>query len=136
MRFALFLGRKRKMIVLKRIYEPSSTEDGKRILVDGIWPRGISKDKAQLDKWMKEIAPSTELRKEFNHKPERFEEFKEHYIKELQETEEKKVALNQLLEMAKEEKVTLLFGAKDEVHNQAVVLKEVLARVMDEHQNG
>ena len=136
MRFALFLGRKRKMIVLKRIYEPSSTEDGKRILVDGIWPRGISKDKAQLDKWMKEIAPSTELRKEFNHKPERFEEFKEHYIKELQETEEKKVALNQLLELAKEEKVTLLFGAKDEVHNQAVVLKEVLVRVMDEHQNG
>lgn len=124
------------MIVLKRIYEPSSTEDGKRILVDGIWPRGISKDKAQLDKWMKEIAPSTELRKEFNHKPERFEEFKEHYIKELQETEEKKVALNQLLELAKEEKVTLLFGAKDEVHNQAVVLKEVLVRVMDEHQNG
>jgi uncharacterized protein YeaO (DUF488 family) len=123
------------MIVLKRIYEPSSTEDGKRILVDGIWPRGISKDKAQLDKWMKEIAPSTELRKEFNHKPERFEEFKAHYIKELQETEEKKVALNQLLEMAKEEKVTLLFGAKDEVHNQAVVLKEVLARRMDEHQN-
>jgi len=136
LRFALFLGRKRKMIVLKRIYEPSSTEDGKRILVDGIWPRGISKDKAQLDKWMKEIAPSTELRKEFNHKPERFEEFKEHYIKELQETEEKKVALNQLLELAKEEKVTLLFGAKDEVHNQAVVLKEVLVRVMDEHQNG
>lgn len=123
------------MIVLKRIYEPSSTEDGIRILVDGIWPRGISKDKAQLDKWMKEVAPSTELRKEFNHKPERFEEFKEHYIKELQETEEKKVALNQLLEMAKEEKVTLLFGAKDEVHNQAVVLKEVLVRVMDEHQN-
>ncbi|WP_099355473.1 DUF488 domain-containing protein [Fredinandcohnia onubensis] len=123
------------MIVLKRIYEPFSTDDGKRILVDGIWPRGISKDKAQLDKWMKEIAPSTELRKEFNHKPERFEEFKEHYIKELQETEEKKVALNQLLEMAKEEKVTLLFGAKDEVHNQAVVLKEVLARVMDETQN-
>lgn len=120
------------MIVLKRIYEPSSTEDGKRILVDGIWPRGISKDKAQLDKWMKEIAPSTELRKEFNHKPERFEEFKEHYIKELQETEEKKMALNQLLEMAKEEKVTLLFGAKDEVHNQAVVLKEVLTRTMDE----
>nr|WP_304215159.1 DUF488 domain-containing protein [Fredinandcohnia onubensis] len=124
------------MIVLKRIYEPSSTEDGKRILVDGIWPRGISKDKAQLDKWMKEIAPSTELRKEFNHKPERFEEFKEHYIKELQETEEKKVALNQLLEMAKEEKVTLLFGAKDEVHNQAVVLKDVLVRVLDEQQNG
>ncbi len=136
MRFALFLGRKSKMIVLKRIYEPSSTEDGKRILVDGIWPRGISKDKAQLDKWMKEIAPSTELRKEFNHKPERFEEFKEHYIKELQETEEKKVALNQLLEMAKEEKVTLLFGAKDEVHNQAVVLKDVLVRVLDEQQNG
>ena len=124
------------MIVLKRIYEPSSAEDGKRILVDGIWPRGISKEKAQLDKWMKEIAPSTELRKEFNHKPERFEEFKEHYIIELQQTEEKKIALNQLLEMAKEEKVTLLYGAKDEVHNQAVVLKEVLVRAMDEAQKG
>ena len=124
------------MIVLKRIYEPSSTKDGKRILVDGIWPRGISKEKAQLDKWMKEIAPSTELRKEFNHKPERFEEFKEHYIKELQQTEEKEMALNQLLEMAKEEKVTLLYGAKDEVHNQAVVLKEVLVHAMDEAQKG
>lgn len=123
-------------VVLKRIYEPASKEDGKRILVDRIWPRGISKDKAQLDLWMKEIAPSTELRKEFNHKPERFEEFKEHYIKELQQTEEKEMALNQLLEMAKEEKVTLLYGAKDEVHNQAVVLKEVLVRAMDEAQKG
>ncbi len=116
------------MIVLKRIYEPASKEDGKRILVDRIWPRGISKDKAQLDLWMKEIAPSVVLRKEFNHKPERFEEFKEHYIKELTEDEEKKAAIEELLRMIGEEKVTLLFGAKDEVHNQAVVLKEVLER--------
>ncbi len=113
-------------VVLKRIYEPASKEDGKRILVDRIWPRGISKDKAQLDLWMKEIAPSTELRKEFNHKPERFEEFKGRYIKELQEDEEKKAAIKELLHMIDEEKVTILFGAKDEVHNQAVVLKEVL----------
>ncbi|THE13494.1 DUF488 domain-containing protein [Bacillus timonensis] len=113
-------------LVVKRIYEPASEEDGIRILVDRIWPRGISKDKAQLDRWMKEIAPSTELRKEFNHKPERFEEFKEQYIKELQGDDEKKVAIQELLHMIGEEKVTLLFGAKDEVHNQAVVLKEVL----------
>ncbi|MEH7237871.1 DUF488 domain-containing protein [Bacillus sp. JJ1562] len=116
-------------LVLKRIYEPASAEDGKRILVDGIWPRGISKDKAQLYLWMKKIAPSTGLRKEFNHKPERFEEFKEHYIKELQEDDEKKAAIEELLSMIGEEKVTLLFGAKDEVHNQAVVLKEVLERI-------
>ncbi|MFS0820442.1 DUF488 domain-containing protein [Bacillus sp. 1P02SD] len=92
----------------------------------------MSKDKAQLDMWMKEIAPSTELRKEFNHKPERFEEFKEQYIKELQEDDEKKAAIQELLRMIGEEKVTLLFGAKDEVHNQAVVLKEVLAREVEQ----
>ncbi|MDR4887930.1 DUF488 domain-containing protein [Fredinandcohnia sp. QZ13] len=119
-------------LVLKRIYEPASEEDGKRILVDRIWPRGISKDKAQLDLWMKEIAPSTELRKEFNHKPERFEEFKEQYIKELQEDDEKRLAIVELLRMIEKEKVTLLFGAKDEVHNQAVVLKEVLERKLEQ----
>ncbi|MEH7226223.1 DUF488 domain-containing protein [Bacillus sp. JJ1566] len=116
-------------LVLKRIYEPASVEDGKRILVDGIWPRGISKDKAQLDLWMKEIAPSTELRKEFNHKPERFEEFKQHYIKELHNDEEKKTAIEELLRMIGEKKVTLLFGAKDEAHNQAVVLREWLEKI-------
>ncbi|MEH7383443.1 DUF488 domain-containing protein [Bacillus sp. JJ1533] len=120
-----------KNLMLKRIYEPAHAEDGKRILVDRIWPRGISKDAAKLDVWMKEIAPSTELRKEFNHKPERFEEFKEHFIKELQEDEEKQAALEKILRMIKEEKVTLLFGAKDEVHNQAVVLKEVLEREVE-----
>ena len=120
------------MIVLKRIYEPASDDDGKRILVDRIWPRGISKDKAKLDLWMKEIAPSTELRKEFNHKPERFEEFKAHYINELKEDDEKIAAIEELLRMIEEGKVTLLFGAKDEVHNQAVVLKEVLEHEADE----
>ncbi|MCC3358434.1 DUF488 domain-containing protein [Bacillus sp. REN16] len=119
------------MIVLKRIYEPASEDDGKRILVDRIWPRGISKDTAQLDLWMKEIAPSTELRKEFNHKPERFKEFKKQYIKELKEDEEKKAAIEELLRMNEEGKVTLLFGAKDEVHNQAVVLKEVLEQEVE-----
>ncbi|RFB13480.1 DUF488 domain-containing protein [Bacillus sp. HNG] len=119
-------------LALKRIYEPASEEDGKRILVDRIWPRGISKDKAQLDLWMKEIAPSTELRKEFNHKPERFEEFKEQYIKELQEDDEKRLAIEELLRMIEKEKVTLLFGAKDEMHNQAVVLKEVLERELEQ----
>ncbi|WP_010677807.1 DUF488 domain-containing protein [Bacillus timonensis] len=125
-----------KNVKLKRIYEPADAKDGKRILVDRIWPRGISKEKAQLDLWMKDVAPSTELRKEFNHKPERFEEFKEHYIKELEKDEEKKIAVEQLLEMAGEGKVTLLFGAKDEVHNQAVVLREVLKSEVDKRQNG
>src|SRR5690606_30318830 len=119
--FAPFLEGREEMIVLKRIYEPASEDDGKRILVDRIWPRGISKDTAQLDLWMKKIAPSTELRKEFNHKPERFKEFKKQYIKELKEDEEKKAAIEELLRMNEEGKVTLLFGAKDEVHNQAVV---------------
>ncbi|WP_449538849.1 DUF488 domain-containing protein [Ferdinandcohnia sp. Marseille-Q9671] len=115
-----------KNLVLKRIYEQANEEDGKRILVDRIWPRGISKEYAKLDTWMKEIAPSTELRKEFNHKPERFQDFKEHYIEELRSEVEKRQAINVVLQMLKDGKVTLLYGAKDEKHNHATVLQEVL----------
>ena len=122
--------------MLKRIYEPANEEDGKRILIDRIWPRGISKDVAKLDLWMKDIAPSTELRKEFNHKPERFGEFKVQYINELQTDVEKQHATQELLHLIEEGKVTLLFGAKDEIHNHAVVLKEWLTHVMSERQNG
>ncbi|WP_453991626.1 DUF488 domain-containing protein [Bacillus nitroreducens] len=125
-----------KNVVLKRIYEPANEEDGKRILIDRIWPRGISKDVAKLDLWMKDIAPSTELRKEFYHKPERFGEFKVQYINELQTDVEKQHATQELMHLIEEGKVTLLFGAKDEIHNHAVVLKEWITHVMNERQNG
>lgn len=113
-----------KMILLKRIYEPYDKEDGYRILVDRLWPRGVSKEKAHLDLWLKEIAPSTELRKWFGHKTEKWEEFKKRYIEELKLNEEAVIQIKKIL--LKHRKVTLLFGAKDKEHNQAVVIAEFL----------
>ncbi len=110
-------------ICLKRIYEDASSDDGYRVLVDRLWPRGISKERAALDEWLKEIAPSTALRKWFGHKPERYAEFKQRYKAEL---DDKKDSLDHLCDIADKEKLTLLFGAKNETQNQAVVLKEVL----------
>ena len=110
-------------IQIKRIYEKAASRDGHRILVDRIWPRGVSKEDAQLDDWNKDIAPSTDLRKWFDHKEDRFPEFKKRYKKELSKQTE---PLKEIASIAKEKQVTLLFGAKDENHNQAVVLKEYL----------
>lgn len=110
-------------IHLKRIYEAPTADDGCRILVDRIWPRGISKKKAKLDHWIKEVAPSTALRKWFAHDPERFAEFADRYRKEL---EEKTEYLAQIQGEVKKNKVTLLYGARDTEHNQAVVLQELL----------
>lgn len=110
-------------IQIKRIYEKAANRDGHRILVDRIWPRGVSKEDAQLDDWNKDIAPSTDLRKWFDHKEDRFPEFKKRYKKELSKQTE---PLKEIASIAKEKQVTLLFGAKDENHNQAVVLKEYL----------
>lgn len=110
-------------IVVKRIYEEPSKEDGYRVLVDRIWPRGVSKEDAKLDDWLKELAPSTELRKWFNHDSDKFDEFKKRYKKELGDHED---LLKQLVKKSNEKKVTLLYGVKDEEHNQAVVLREVL----------
>ncbi|MFD1851923.1 DUF488 domain-containing protein [Oceanobacillus bengalensis] len=113
-------------VKIKRIYSAVEENDGIRILVDRIWPRGISKEQAKLDDWMKEIAPSTELRKFFNHEQDKFAEFKEKYKEELQ-SNEKRQELEELINIVKEKPtVTLLFAAKDEVHNQAVVLKEII----------
>ena len=109
----------------KRIYESVKSTDGIRILVDRIWPRGISKEKAQLTVWMKEIAPSAELRKWFQHVPERFAEFKQRYQAELQR-DEANTYLEQLRLYAKDHPVTLVYAASDVHHNQAVVLKEFL----------
>jgi uncharacterized protein YeaO (DUF488 family) len=113
-------------IFLKRIYEPYDESDGCRILVDRIWPRGISKESAKLTSWFKEIAPSPDLRKWFCHKPELFEEFRERYLHELRTDEQKRNLIEQILEKAANEQVTLVYGAKDPVYNHGVVLYEEL----------
>jgi uncharacterized protein YeaO (DUF488 family) len=105
---------------IKRVYEPAAKADGKRVLVDRVWPRGITKDEAALTAWVKEVAPSTELRKWFGHKPERFAEFRKRYRAELRGN----AALDDLRRLTGT--VTLVYGAKDEEHNQAVVLEELL----------
>ena len=111
-------------IQLKRIYEPYSKEDGYRILVDRLWPRGFTKEKAALDLWLKEIAPSTELRKWFGHDPEKWKEFQKKYRIELKQNKE---ALDRLMDYIKKGKVTLLYGAKDEEHNEAQVIKNFIS---------
>jgi len=110
-------------IRIKRIYEPASGDDGARVLVDRIWPRGIRKDEAQLTLWLKDVAPSTALRKWFGHDPARWTEFRERYRRELAGDAP---AVAELRDLAGEGRVTLLYGARDETHNQAVVLAEYL----------
>lgn len=110
-------------IRLKRAYDEIGADDGIRILVDRIWPRGVSKKDLQLDKWMKEIAPSDKLRQWFDHDPEKFEEFRRRYQQELDSNGER---VRQLAEIARNQDLTLVYGAKDREHNQAVVLKEYL----------
>ena len=112
----------------KRIYDPPEASDGSRVLVDRIWPRGISKDEAKLDLWLKEAAPSTDLRKWFGHDPERWEEFRRRYHAELRDNDESLAALRKLIE---DGSVTLLYGARDEAHNNAVALKEFLGSKAD-----
>ena len=112
------------MIKIKRIYEKPIKDDGYRILVDRLWPRGVSKEKASLDLWLKDIAPSTELRKWFNHEPEKWEEFKRRYEVEVRNNKE---IFKQLKEICKKEKiVTFLYASKDEEYNEAVVLKDLI----------
>jgi len=108
---------------LKRAYEPAGPGDGKRILVDRLWPRGVSKGEAALDDWMKEVAPSTELRKWFGHDPGRWPEFQRRYRAELRQQGE---ALDRIRALAGKHVVTLVYGARDEEHNDAVVLRQVL----------
>jgi len=110
---------------IKRIYEEPADDEGYRVLVDRLWPRGVSKEDAQLDDWMKKITPSPELRKWFDHDPDKFEEFKKRYEHELASKDE---PVQKLLDIAENQKVTLLYAAKDETHNHAIVLKEFLER--------
>ncbi len=112
------------MIKIKRVYEKPAKEDGWRVLVDRLWPRGMKKEAAHVDVWMKDVAPSDALRKWFGHEPEKWTGFQKRYQSELAK---KKELVAELKEMAKEHgTLTLLFGAKDEEHNQAVVLAGAL----------
>lgn len=108
---------------LKRAYEPPDEKDGTRILVDRLWPRGVSKADAQLDDWIKEIAPSGELRTWFGHDPGRWDEFRERYRAELAQHSE---VLKDLRRRAREGPITLVYSARDEIHNDAIVLRNVL----------
>lgn len=110
---------------IKRAYEDPAGDDGYRVLVDRIWPRGRSKDALALDAWMKEIAPSGSLRKWFGHDPARFDEFRSRYLEELHR-EPAHSLLIELSTRAQQGRLTLVYGAKDEDHNQAVVLREAI----------
>lgn len=108
---------------IKRVYEDPSSEDGKRILIDRLWPRGLTKEKARVDLWLKDIAPSAGLREWFGHDPAKWPEFQKRYQKELEANEE---TVAQLRNELKAGVVTLVYGARDEAHNDAAVLKSYL----------
>lgn len=115
-------------VKVKRIYRPVEKTDGKRILVDRLWPRGVSKEAAHLDEWMKEIAPSTGLRQWFHHDSANWDEFTARYLLELKQNP----AVGHLLDIVKQnETVTLLYSAHDEQHNQALVLLDVIHKALD-----
>jgi uncharacterized protein YeaO (DUF488 family) len=113
------------LIKIKRIYDPPSDEDGYRVLVDQLWPRGLKKEDAQIDRWVKEIAPTRELRKWYNHDPEKWPEFKRRYSDELDEHNE---FINEFVKSIKERTVTFLFSSKELKLNNAVALKEYIEK--------
>lgn len=113
---------------IKRVYDEASDEDDYRILVDRLWPRGVKKAALHFDLWCKELAPSPELRKWFGHKPERWQKFRHQYETELQDPE-KASRLRELIKEANSSHITLLYGARDEQHNHALILADEIARV-------
>ena len=120
-------------IQVKRAYDPPMETDGERLLVDRLWPRGLRKDAAQLSAWLKDLAPSHDLRRWFGHDPSLWQEFQEHYRAELR-TPEKEPLIRELAQKARQGKVTLVFAAHDISHNNAVVLKAVIERYIEEQQ--
>lgn len=118
-------GKKAMRIGLKRAYDAPSASDGYRVLVDRIWPRGVSKARLRLDDWVKDLAPSTALRQWFNHEPAKWDAFRERYFRELDERPD---AVESLRSRLRGQSVTLVFGARDTQHNDAVALKEYLER--------
>ena len=113
------------MVKIKRIYEEPDAGDGLRLLVDRLWPRGLSKERARVDRWLKEVAPSDELRRWFGHDPAKWQEFRTRYLREL---EAQRPFLDEVSDLARKQPVTLLYAARDEEHNNAVVLKELLGK--------
>lgn len=116
-------------IAVKRAYEAPAERDGRRILVDRVWPRGVTKDELRLDAWYRDLAPSTELRKWFAHDPERWPEFQKRYAAELKRAKARE-QVEELAALGKRGKVTLVYGARDEEHNQAIVLRDYLKRLI------
>lgn len=122
----MILARKGHMAIkIKRVYEQPNDGDGTRVLVDRLWPRGLTKEKARVEVWFKEIAPSTELRKWFGHDPEKWKRFRGRYETELRHNRD---LIKMLKSKAREGTITLLYGARDEKHNEALVLKQFLER--------
>jgi uncharacterized protein YeaO (DUF488 family) len=117
-------------VALKRAYEEADANDGTRVLVDRLWPRGLSKERARVDAWLKEVAPSDELRRWFGHDPDKFAEFRKRYEAELA-SESGKEAMTRLRELVKRGHVTLLYAARDMEHNNAVVLRDVLMKSIE-----
>ncbi len=114
-----------KNVQLKRAYDVPNRLDGKRVLIDRLWPRGVKKRDAKIDEWVKEIAPTAGLRKWFGHDPDRWPEFKRRYEEELEQHQEE---IARFREIARKGRLTLVFAARDETHNDAVVLKDVILR--------
>lgn len=116
------------MVKVKRVYEKPAKDDGMRILVERLWPRGLTKGQAKIDLWLKDIAPSPDLRKWFGHDPTRWEKFRQSYEEELKYKDD---LINPLRQKAKEGTITLIFAARDEEHNSAVVLKQFVEHKAD-----
>lgn len=128
------------MLKIKRVYTPYQASDGYRILIDRLWPRGLRKENVVIDEWNKVVAPSTKLRQMFHHEASKFEWFKDEYQKELNSNEEAKVFINHVASLLDKGNVTLLYAAKDEQVNHAIVLQEYICKILDcdnneKHQN-
>jgi uncharacterized protein YeaO (DUF488 family) len=121
------------MIRIKRVYEPPDSSDGLRVLVDRLWPRGLPKEKARIDAWRRDLAPSDTLRRWFGHDPKKWTEFKRRYREELKTKEEE---LKGLAKQARRETISLLYSARDEKYNNAVVLKEALEEALARPRTG
>ena len=115
------------LLGIKRIYDKAGITEGKRVLVDRLWPRGVKRSTSNIDVWLREVAPSTELREWFSHDPEKWEEFKERYRKELKGNK----AFDELVKMAREGDITLIYSSKDETHNNAEVLQEEIQKALN-----
>jgi uncharacterized protein YeaO (DUF488 family) len=118
---------KSTQVAIKRVYDEPGESDGMRVLVDRLWPRGLSKERAHIDLWLKEIAPSNELRAWFGHDPAKFDEFRHRYEAELA-SDTGQAALTRLRQLARQQPVTLVFAARDAAHSNATVLRELLSR--------